>query len=114
MDNSADVPQGLADAMPQGLESTLPLQDNAQIVAVYSIATNVKSKLPAIIIASLTLIAGLAWNDAFTAIVNYYVPEKYRDTNSAWIKLIYALIFTIVVIIIISIILYWVPIKNKL
>jgi hypothetical protein len=67
-----------------------------------AIVSNVKQKLPAIVVGSLTLIAGLVWNDAFNAIINRYVPAEYRAASNAKVKFIYALVLTIVVIMVIS------------
>lgn len=69
------------------------------------IHNNVKTRMPTIIIGSLTLIAGLAWNDAFKALIDYYVPEKYKNKTNAWFKLFYAFILTVIIIIAISIVL---------
>ncbi len=69
-----------------------------------AIVSNLRERLPAIIIGSLSLIAGLVWNDAFNAIINKYVPSEYRSADNAKVKFIYALCLTIAVIIIISII----------
>lgn len=69
--------------------------------------SNVKDRLGTIVIGSLTLIAGLVWNEAFNAIINNYVPVEYRSANNAKVKFIYAFVLTIVVIIIISVLLQY-------
>lgn len=43
------------------------------------------------------LVAGLAWNDAITALINYWFPTE-RDSITA--KFIYALIVTVVLVMI--------------
>lgn len=64
---------------------------------------SIESKMPSIIISSLTIVAGLAWNDAIQSIINYYVPEKYRGQANVWTKLIYVIILTIIIIILIDV-----------
>lgn len=75
-----------------------------------SIKNNVKTKMPVIIISSLTFIAGLAWNNAFIALIDYYVPKEYVDKNNAWYKVLYAFTLTTVIIIAISMMLKFVEI----
>ena len=74
-----------------------------------TVKTNMRQKLPAIVIGSLTLIAGLTWNDAFTAVINKYVPAQYRAADNARAKLIYAFCLTIAIIIAITIIVQYSP-----
>jgi hypothetical protein len=71
------------------------------------ITDNVKSQLPTIIIGALTVTAGLAWNDAISSLINVYVPPEYRKSNNAWFKILYAFVLTIVLVIIMSLILYY-------
>lgn len=78
----------------------------------FNAADNVRSKLPTIIIGSLTLVASLSWNDAFQSLINQYVPEEYRGTKNAWIKVLYAFVLTLVIIVVMSAILKYVP-ENK-
>lgn len=74
--------------------------------------SNVATKLPTIIIASLTLVAGLAWNDGFQAIIDQYVPEKYQKSHNAWFKILYAFLLTLIIVIVITIILMVSPNVN--
>ena len=67
--------------------------------------STLRKQMPTIIVGSLTLIATLAWNDAFRALIDQYIPEKYRNGKNAWFKILYALILTTIIVIIISIIL---------
>ncbi len=69
------------------------------------IQNNLKNRMPTIIIGSLSLIAGLAWNDAFKALIDQYIPEKYKNKTNAWFKMLYAFILTVIIIIVISIVL---------
>lgn len=84
---SSDIPETIIAAMP------------------LSLIKDVKSKMPTIIIGSLTLIAGLAWNDAFKAIIDYYVPVQYKNSANVWFKTFYAFILSTIIIILISILL---------
>lgn len=70
-----------------------------------NLAKDVKTKMPTIIVGSLTLIASLAWNDAFKGLIDYYVPEKYKAGTNAWFKIVYAFFLSTIIIIIISLIL---------
>jgi hypothetical protein len=63
---------------------------------------NIQKTLPAIIIGSLTIVAGLAWNNAFIAIINQYIPAD-NQTN-AWFKVVYAFVLTMIIIVVISVI----------
>lgn len=49
------------------------------------------------ITAAFGLVAGLAWNDAITAFIEYAFP---RDGNTITAKFIYAIIVTLVVVIV--------------
>ncbi len=49
------------------------------------------------IVGALSLVAGLAWNDAVKTIIEYIFP---LDKNSMWIKLIYAVILTVIIILV--------------
>ncbi len=74
-----------------------------------AIAESLKTRLPSIIITSLTLIAGLAWGNSFNALIDYYVDSKYRQSTNIKVKFAYAFILTIVIIIVISIIVQYFP-----
>lgn len=69
------------------------------------IANNIKTKLPTIIIGSLTLVASLAWNEAFKAMIDQYIPENYKNKQNAWSKVLYAFVITCIIIIAITFIL---------
>src|SRR5271168_1928253 len=71
----------------------------------YFVTSNVKQKMPGIIIASLTLVAGLAWNSAFQSLINYYVPQQYQSSYNSLIQLAYAFTLTIIIIIVIAVVL---------
>jgi hypothetical protein len=66
---------------------------------------SLSKRLPAIIITSLTLTAGLAWNDVIQLIINYYVPENKKQEMNVWAKLMYVIILSIIIIIIIGVLL---------
>ena len=54
----------------------------------------VKKKMFSYIAAGLGLVAGLAWNDAIKAVIDYFVPDK---GNSILAKIFYAFVITTVV-----------------
>lgn len=56
----------------------------------------VRSKLVGYILTAFGVVAGLAWNDAITTIINTFVPG---DKNTIVAKLIYAVIITVAVVI---------------
>jgi hypothetical protein len=89
--------------------STIGSIGDTTTVALANVATNVRAKLPTIMASSLSLIAGLAWNSFFNSLITYYVPEEYRQSYSAWIKVAYAFILTIIIIAVIGIIFYYLP-----
>lgn len=70
---------------------------------------NVNKYMPTIIISSLTIIAGLSWNSTFDSIINKYVPADTLKTYNAWLKVLYAFTLSIVIIIMISAITYYLP-----
>ena len=71
------------------------------------ITENLRKKLPTIIIGSLSLVVGLSWNNAFQALIDQYTPDKYKNDNNAWIKIVYSTILTIIIVFVISIILHF-------
>lgn len=68
-----------------------------------SYAVNVESQLSLIIVGSIMLVAGLAWNDAIISAINYYIPESYRNNKNILYKFLYALSISMVAVIMISI-----------
>lgn len=73
-----------------------------KIVSIFG--ENLKKKLPEIVVTSLTLIAGLAWNDAFNTLINHYNPTE-KTKGSYLYKFLYAFIITLLFIIIITVVL---------
>lgn len=60
--------------------------------------SNVKNfEISALITGSLALVVGLAWNNAVVALIDEYIPQKYANSKNAWIKLLYAIMLTLVV-----------------
>ncbi len=58
-----------------------------------------KNQTISYIAGALGLVAGLAWNDAVKALIESLFP---LDKSSVWIKFIYAVLVTIVVVILTS------------
>ncbi len=59
------------------------------------IKTQIKNQTSGYIVAALSLVAGLAWNDAIKALIAILFP---LDTSGVFIKFIYAIIVTIIVV----------------
>ena len=57
----------------------------------------IKSQTSGYIVAALSLVAGLAWNDAIKGLVAIFFP---LETSGVLIKFMYAIIVTIIVVII--------------
>lgn len=57
----------------------------------------VKQKTIGYILAALGLVAGLAWNEAIKALIDYFFPP---NQNGLIVKFVYAILMTIVVVII--------------
>lgn len=66
----------------------------AQSVAVKK---EVKKQLLTYVIASLGLVGGLAWNEAIKALIEYFFP---LSQNTIFAKLIYAVIITLIIVIV--------------
>jgi hypothetical protein len=75
-----------------------------------AITRNLSTRTPEIIIGSLSLIAGLAWNNAFIAVIDYYFPGS-QSASGYLFKFLYAVIITILFIVLISLILLVFPEK---
>jgi hypothetical protein len=60
------------------------------------IATEVREKTSGYILAALGFVVGLAWNDAIKSFIEFLFP---LDKNSVFIKFIYALIVTVLIVI---------------
>jgi len=62
-----------------------------------ALKSEVREKTLGYIIAALSLVAGLAWSDAIKAIIEYLFPV---NQNGLWLKIIYAIIITLVVVVV--------------
>lgn len=56
----------------------------------------VREKTIGYIIAALSLVAGLAWSDTIRAVIEYFFPISQKGI---WLKIIYAIIVTLLVVI---------------
>lgn len=52
-------------------------------------------KLSALAAGAIMITVSLAWDNAITALINQYIPEQYANSKNAWIKLIYAIVLTV-------------------
>jgi len=60
-----------------------------------NVEEEIRKKTVGYIVTALGLVAGLAWNDAVKALIEYFFPA---EQNSLQAKLIYAVLITIVVV----------------
>ncbi|MFA5211690.1 MAG: DUF5654 family protein [Patescibacteria group bacterium] len=61
------------------------------------LAIEIKEKTVGYIMAALGFVVGLAWNDAIKSVIEYFFP---LDKNSIFAKLIYALLVTVIIILV--------------
>ncbi|MCR4311855.1 MAG: DUF5654 family protein [Candidatus Uhrbacteria bacterium] len=61
-----------------------------------AIHNSVREQTVGYIVAALSLVAGLAWNDAIKALITYFFPIE--DTNGILAKFVYAGLMTLVVV----------------
>lgn len=61
------------------------------------IRRQVRQKTMDLILAAFGFIAGLAWNEAIKALIEVVFPQ---NNNSVWAKLIYALLMTLLVVLV--------------
>lgn len=66
------------------------------IYEVSQVRSEVRNQMVKYVVAALGLVAGLAWNDAIKSAIEYFFPQ---DQNSLKAKIIYALIITLIVVI---------------
>lgn len=59
-------------------------------------------KVSSLIFAAVTVVISLAWSNAITALIDYYVPQKYANSKNAWFKVLYAIALTILAIIVVK------------
>jgi hypothetical protein len=59
--------------------------------------TQIRNQTSGYIVAALSLVAGLAWNDAIKALIAFFFP---LDSSGILIKFIYAIILTIIIVIV--------------
>ena len=64
----------------------------------------VKQRITGYIVAALGLVAGLAWNDAIRALIEYVFP---MDQGSVWAKFIYAALVSVILVVAAYLIVRW-------
>ena len=64
---------------------------------VSDINKEIRSKVAGYIMAAFGLVAGLAWNDAIKSFIEHVFP---MEENSLWAKFIYAIIITLILVIV--------------
>lgn len=52
---------------------------------------------PAVLMATaIAITVSLAWDSAITSLINQYIPQEYANSKNAWVKLVYAVVLTII------------------
>lgn len=64
---------------------------------VTSVKQEIRNKVAGYIVAAFGLVAGLAWNDAIKALIDYFFPA---EQNGLKAKFSYAILITVVVVIV--------------
>jgi len=64
----------------------------------------VKQRIVGYIVGALGLVAGLAWNDAIRALIEYVFP---MDQGSVWAKFIYAALVSVILVVAAYLIVRW-------
>lgn len=72
-------------------------EDNKKASPAWSFKQEVRLKTADYILAAFGFVTGLAWNEAVKALIEQFFPFS---NTSAWAKLIYALLITVVFVII--------------
>ncbi len=62
-----------------------------------TIRQEIRARTIGYIVSAMGLIAGLAWNDAIKALIEHVVPNA---GNALWLKFLYAIVITTVVVIV--------------
>jgi uncharacterized membrane protein len=71
-----------------------------------SLRSEIKKRLPEIMISALSFIAALAWYNAFQGVIDAYTPTAYHKITNAWLNVLYAFILTLILIILIVAVIY--------
>jgi len=61
------------------------------------VAKELREKTAGYIIGAFGFVAGIAWNDAIKALIEYLFPLS-KDANSIVLKFVYAIVVTIVIV----------------
>jgi hypothetical protein len=56
-----------------------------------------QKRITGYIVAAFGLVAGLAWNEAIKALIEYFFP---MNQNALWVKFVYAILITLVLVIV--------------
>jgi hypothetical protein len=73
------------------------------------IGSTLKQRIPLILIAALTLVAVLSWNESANALINQYIPPEYSKSTNVKYKLLYSFLLTVTIVIIIGLLTKYFP-----
>jgi len=69
-----------------------------------SLKDDFRERITSYILAAFGFVAGLAWNEAIQALVNAFFP---LSKDAVWVKLLYAVIVTLIVVVVSAILIKW-------
>jgi hypothetical protein len=73
---------------------------------------NIYKYLPTFIVAALMLLVSSSWNSSLQSAIDYYVPADTRKKYNAWAKVGYSCVLSIVIVIVIAVISYYLPVEQ--
>ncbi|MEK7519956.1 MAG: DUF5654 family protein [Patescibacteria group bacterium] len=73
------------------------MDDKSNVTEPASVRVEVKNQAASYIAAAFGFVAGLAWNDAIKALIEYLFP---LSTNTVLAKFAYAIILTVIVVVV--------------
>lgn len=73
------------------------------------VTSNVYKYMPTFIVSALLLLVAGAWNTTIQTTIDNYVPVSTRNKYNAWTKIVYAFVLSVVIVIIIALINYYLP-----
>jgi uncharacterized BrkB/YihY/UPF0761 family membrane protein len=75
------------------------------------VTSNVYKYMPTFIVSALLLLAAGAWNTTIQTTIDSYVPLSTKNKYNAWTKIAYAFILSVIIVIIIALINYYLPVE---
>lgn len=73
------------------------------------VTSNVYKYMPTFIVSALLLLVAGAWNTTIQTTIDTYIPLSETNKRNAWAKILYAFVLSVVIVIIIALINYYLP-----